>query len=663
MQTLNLEIEGSLTRLIFSRSNKKLNILDALCMQEFEQVIDQLECEMPEVLLIQSYQLNCFVAGADLDVIASQHDSREAKALSERGQLLFRRIEQLSCHTIALVQGTCLGGGLELVLACDHVIAVDQSKTRLGLPEIQLGIHPGFGGCVRLPKRVGWPKAVEMILTGHTFSAKQAYRVGLVDLCCDVMDIKQAEQFLIQKEVTTSQSRTPFWFHAWPLRRMFFSQAKKRVLKKTKHVNDHAYPALKKTLRLLEELYGMSDGLAFARESESLGLLAVTPSCHHLIRVFKLGQALKHQSSLEEWCPIKHIAVYGAGVMGGGIAWLAAKKHQVDLHEINEESMRQGMLQLDHLAKRDDTRLTHIRPTMNDSGLKQVQMVIEAVSENMQLKQTLWCQVETQVSPDCLLLSNTSSLSISEMQEGLKYPKRMAGLHFFNPVHKMPLVEIIAGKQTDLHVVHRLCALMSEWGKYPIVVKDCPGFLVNRCLLPYIKAAVDALAQGQSVAHIDQCLKHFGMPMGAFELMDRIGLDICLHVGKQLNQTFPEWFEQMVERGVLGCKSERGFYVYQDNQSISVNTVEITKGDCNHHHLWSCHQVVDACLLPMLLEAWHCLDEQIVSEKDHLDAAMVYGIGFPPFHGGLLHYFEQQNQKDLWQRMSELSLDVTKFKP
>ncbi|MDQ6961589.1 MAG: 3-hydroxyacyl-CoA dehydrogenase NAD-binding domain-containing protein [Mariprofundaceae bacterium] len=664
MQTLSLIHGENFSRLIFDRDDKKLNVLDACCMQDLACLLDQLEENPPAILMIQSAKPHCFVAGADIDVIAAQEDEHQAKQLAERGQHLFRRLENLSTRTIAIVRGACLGGGLELALSCDDIIAVDCAATRLALPEIRLGIHPAFGGCVRLPKRIGWPKAVDMILSGRSLNAKKANKLGLVALCCDVSAIADAETFIL-KQKKTKKRATPLWYYVWPLRAFFFMQVRKRVLSKVAHVSDHAYPALKATLDLLQELYGMSDDLGFAKEAESLGKVAITSSCHRLIRTFKLGQALKNQYRKEkvDVTGIEDVAVYGAGVMGSGIAWLAAKKHHVDLHEVSDKILTLGMCQLDILAKLDASSLTNIRPSLHDNGLNQVQVVIEAVSENMALKQKLWQELEAKVSPDCLLLSNTSSLSITEMQSCLEHPKRMAGLHFFNPVHKMPLVEVIAGEQTDPEVIKQLCALMNGWGKYPLVVKDCPGFLVNRCLLPYIKAALDLLAQGQDAIHIDRCLKHFGMPMGVFELMDRIGIDICWHVGQQLGHDFPDWLEKMVQKGHLGAKTGKGFFLYRGKVQTTLNPVlhaDITALATDDG--WSCHRILDACLLPMLLEAWRCLDEDVVQCKDHLDAAMIYGIGFPPFHGGLLHYFEQQNREDLLQRMESLSLNIDQYR-
>ncbi|HXH65301.1 MAG TPA: 3-hydroxyacyl-CoA dehydrogenase NAD-binding domain-containing protein, partial [Mariprofundaceae bacterium] len=456
----------------------------------------------------------------------------------------------------------------------------------------------------------------------------------------------------------------PAWLRLWPAKKLFFAQARKKTLERFKHLEIEAsYPALPAALALLEEIVGLGDGQAYAREAESLGRLAVTPTCKNLIRVFHLGQALSKQEAVkrgrEAAAAIRHTAVYGAGAMGSGIAWVATRTGDVDLHDVSEEAVGRGLKAIARFAKRDAGRMQRIRPVLDSSGLTRSQVVIEAVLEDIEIKRRLWAEVEKGVRPEALLLTNTSSLSVSDMQKDAVHPERMAGLHFFNPAPKMPLVEVVAGKKTAAHVLDTTAALAAAWGKYPVIVADRPGFLVNRCLMPYMAAALSLVERGQKPQHVDGALKAFGMPMGAMELADRVGLDICLHVGNHLSEAFgqrfamPAWFSRMVADGMLGEKSGRGFFAYSDGNVTGLNadlTHYLSGVDTSERGPdadigsdagapMSDADIVHACLVPMLIEALACLEEGVVAAADQLDAALVFGIGFPPFRGGLLHYY------------------------
>ena len=422
----------------------------------------------------------------------------------------------------------------------------------------------------------------------------------------------------------------------------------------------------------------MSDGLALAREAESLGKLAVTPTCKNLIRVFHLGEALKKQDAAKRGRAavqkFRKTAVYGAGVMGGGIAWVASKTMDVDLHEVAAEPLARGMRGIGRLANlrghMDHKRLAHIRPVLDNSGLSDADVVIEAVLEDIKVKRTLWADVAKQVPKDALLLSNTSSLSISAMQQRRANAGRIAGLHFFNPAPKMPLVEVIAGEKTSAETIDKTCALAASWGKYPVIVADRPGFLVNRCLMPFMVSALKLLEAGQKPEHVDGALKNFGMPMGAIELADRVGLDICLHVGHHLSETLgqtsktlfamPKWFEKMVAAGLLGEKSGKGFFVYEKGKQGALNAqlsiylpqLKIAEHESDaditdSSRVMKNSDIIESCLIPMLVEALSCLSEQVVEQAEHLDAAFIYGIGFPPFRGGLLRYFSTYDNTEL----------------
>jgi len=683
MEILNLFRKDERATLHFERQDRPVNILDVACMELLEVALDRLEKDPPKILVIESGLPGCFIAGADVDAIAAVQDIEAAQQLAERGQSVCRRIEDLPAVSIAVINGTCLGGGLEVALACDHILAVRGDRTRLGLPEIKLGIHPGFGGCVRLPRRIGWLAAVDMILTGRQIDTRKAKRLGLAGLVCFPEKIEDGIRYLASRGRPKRVELKPFWLRFWPARTLFFNQVRKRALSRFKHLEiEEAYPAIPAVVELLSELVGMSDGLAYAREAESIARLAVTPACKNLIRVFKLGEALKHQEAVKKGrkaaCKIKHLSVFGAGVMGSGIGWVAAKTKEVDLHDVDAGAIGRGLKNIARFGKRDPGRMGKIRPVTDMSGLERSQVVIEAVLEDMEVKKGLWERVEAQVSRDTLLLSNTSSLSISMMQKYVKHPERMAGLHFFNPAPKMPLVEVIAGENTDRKTVQAVCALAVSWGKYPVIVSDQPGFLINRCLMPYMAAALGLTARGQTPQHVDGVLKHFGLPMGAFELADRVGLDICLHVGEQLGRAFashqamPAWLSSMVNDGLLGEKSGQGFFQYKRGKRGDVNPElqgylagkkinPASETDSNiavQGEMMTDREVEDACILPMLVEALTCLESGVVDHPDHLDAAFVYGIGFPPFRGGLIRYFSTLERGDLIRRLENHRLAV-----
>jgi 3-hydroxyacyl-CoA dehydrogenase/enoyl-CoA hydratase/3-hydroxybutyryl-CoA epimerase len=682
MEVVTLNREGEQARIRFARSDKSVNVLDEGCMAGLEAILTELEKEPPHTLVLESGMPGNFIAGADLHAIAGVTDRAEATRLAERGQALCRRIEALPAISVAVVQGSYMGGGLEMAMACDHLLAVRSSKTQLALPEVKIGIHPGFGGCVRLPRRVGWVMATEMILSGRSINARKAKKTGLADLTCHAGQIEEAIVRLAARGKQQRRARSPWWFHLWPARMLFFRLARQKVEQKFDHLDlEAAYPAIPGALATLRDIYGMSDGLAYAREAESLGRLAVTPTCKSLIRVFFLGEALKKQDAVRKGkkaaAEMGHTAVYGAGAMGHGIAWVATKTGHVDLHEVSDKALGHGMQQLNSLSRREPERLRSIRPVLDDSGLANSDVVIEAVLEESEVKRELWARVEAGVADDALLLTNTSSLSVAEQQKVLNKPGRMAGLHFFNPAPKMPLVEVIAGPKTHKKTLQAAAALAVRWGKYPVIVSDKPGFLVNRCLMPFMLAALRLLERGQSVEHVDGALKHYGMPMGAIELADKVGLDICHHVGTHLSEAYgarmqlPEWFGKMVEKGLLGQKSGAGFYAWNGSQQGGVNPKLAEylpnplsaehEGDASiadHGEPMPDADILDTCLLPMLAEALACLDEKVVGDAAHLDAAMVYGLGFPPFRGGLLHAFANRDREELAAAFEQQGLKV-----
>ncbi|MDX8412471.1 MAG: 3-hydroxyacyl-CoA dehydrogenase NAD-binding domain-containing protein [Mariprofundales bacterium] len=673
-------LDSAPPRIRFGDKTAAVNVLDRATLMQLELLLDQLEQAPPPLLLLDSALPHCFIAGADIREIEAVTNANEASQLVQQGQAICQRFHTLPSITIAIISGSCMGGGLELALACDYIIAVQHHATKLGLPEVKIGIHPGFGGCVRLPQRVGWPQAVTMITTGMAVDDKRANNIGLSDITCHAGAVDRAVALLQSRGKRSSTVPQPWWFRVWPVRQLFFILAERKMAQQFSHVDvATCYPALPAALKLLREIYGMNDGLALAREAESLAKLAESSACKHLIRCFFLGQSLKSKPANTTLPKQSTVAVYGAGIMGHGIAWVASKGGRVDLHDMAAAPLSRAMAALTKIDRSHGKRIEQLRPALDDSGLAQCGVVIEAVLESIEVKQALWQRIEPLVADDTLLLSNTSSLSISEQQQGVTHPERLAGLHFFNPAPKMPLVEIIAGEKTSSATIEKVRKLAISWGKFPVVVADQPGFLVNRCLLPYIGAAFTLLSAGESVQRIDSALKCYGMPMGALELADRIGLDICLHVGTQLEQAFgarmavPDWLQTVVDDGILGKKSGAGFYNFT-TKTPTINSAilhyfggkkpaekafdaNMEKGDASG---MGNQQIVDRCLLPLITEALRCLQEKVVSSADQLDAAMIFGIGYPPFRGGPLHDFSNHhNHAELLLQAQHWQLDDT----
>ena len=682
MEVVRLEERDGRAEIVFARADRPVNVLDEATMAGLEAVLDRLERETPRALVFRSDNPRCFVAGADIERLRAIRDPDEGRRLAERGQALMRRVERLGCPTAALVRGSALGGGLELALACDWIVAVDDAATRLGLPEIRLGIHPGFGGTVRLPRRVGWPKALELMLTGRALDARRARRMGLADAVCP----PGREEAALADVLSRGKARRrqhPWWFRLPPVRALVLREAEKRAAARFPHLElEKAYPAIPALLALVGRTAFAPEGIAYAEEARSLGALAVTRTCKALIRVFHLRGALRNQPLVKRGeaaaARVERVAVYGAGVMGSGIAWVAAKTVEVDLHDVGEEALARGMRAIAGHAGRDPARLARVRPALDDSGLRGADVVIEAIVEDLEAKKQLFARLEPLLREDAWLLTNTSSLSVSALQEACREPGRVAGMHFFNPAPKMPLVEVVAGERTDRKTLAGVAALAVAWDKLPVVVKDVPGFLVNRCLMPYLGAAFRLVDAGQRPAHVDGALKVYGMPMGALELADRVGLDICLHVARQLAAAYgreepPAWLAGMVEAGLLGAKGGKGgFYAYRDGRLVGPNpeagailpqaaprTREFNAAmkDESPAPLPD-RDIVDACVLPMLAEALACLREGVVASADELDAAFVFGIGFPPFRGGLLGAFADEDPEALAGRFRRQGLPV-----
>jgi 3-hydroxyacyl-CoA dehydrogenase/enoyl-CoA hydratase/3-hydroxybutyryl-CoA epimerase len=629
------------------------NVLSAELLEALYEELTQFDENPPRGLIIVSDKANGFVAGADVREFMKLENHDQAVNAIQRGQEVFGYLEALPFPTVALIHGFCLGGGLELALACRYRIARDDTGTRLGLPEVRLGIHPGFGGSVRLTRLVGALHAMDLMLSGRAVNGRTAKRMGIVDHVVPERHMKTAALSMIldppfPHRAGKLQAATN---HAWvrPLLAMLFRQ---QVSKKARA--DH-YPAPFALIDVWRQHADHKRDMLHA-EVESVAELITGPTAQNLIRVFLLQERLKGLAKGTIFHP-QHVHVIGAGIMGGDIAaWCALKGMQVTLADQSPERISPAIKRAYALFKKRlkkprpiQEAMDRLMPDHQGLGASRADVVIEAIFEDADVKRSLYRQLEPQMRPDAILATNTSSIPLRELRTALVTPGRLVGLHFFNPVAKMQLVEIVRDAETDSSVVANATAFARKIDRLPLPVSGTPGFLVNRILMPYLLEAVELEAEGIAAAEIDRQALAFGMPMGPVELADTVGLDICLHVAEILSEhmdtTVPQRLRDLVEAGHLGKKSGEGFYQYSKGKVVKSKTPQSHQGG---------YEVIDRMILRMLNEVVACLRERVVDEADLLDGGMVYGTGFAPFRGGPLHHIETVGADVLYERLQEL---------
>ncbi|MFI4952474.1 MAG: 3-hydroxyacyl-CoA dehydrogenase NAD-binding domain-containing protein [Burkholderiales bacterium] len=628
---LERDTEG-LGWLTLDRAGASTNTLSAAVMEELRAMLAELAAGPPQGLVIRSGKANGFIAGADIDEFGELKSVEDAAALIRRGWDVFGQLAAARYPTLALVRGFCLGGGLELALACRYRVVVDEPGTRLGLPEVMLGIVPGWGGIKRLPRLTGAPAALDMLLTGRTIDARRARKLGIADECVPprIMD-NTARGVLLQKP---PPRRVPFplslTLHRL-LRPIIAAQARKEVAARARR--EH-YPAPYAIL----DIWVKHDGDALAAapsDPASIAHLLQSPTARNLIRVFKLQERLKAFGRDGE-SDMRHVHVVGAGTMGGDIAaWCALRGLTVTLQDQTAERLAPAMgraakLFADRL--RDPLRardaLDRLIPDVAGDGAARADVIIEAIFENLEAKQKLFVTLEAKAKPTALLATNTSSIPLEEIGAPLADPGRLIGLHFFNPVARMMLVEIVAGKRTRAHLASQGAAFARKIDKLPLPVKSAPGFLVNRILAPYLMEAMRCVDEGIAPETIDEAALAFGMPVGPIELADSVGLDICLAVGKMLGGAAepPKKLTALIAAGALGRKTKRGFYDWSSGKAAKHAPGVVPPG--------LAHRLID----PLLAEAQAALTDGIVADADLVDAGAIFGTGFAPFTGGPLHY-------------------------
>ena len=618
--------------LTLDRAGASTNTLSAAVMEELRAVLARLAADPPRGLVIRSGKANGFIAGADVDEFGELKSVDDATALVRRGWDIFQELAATPYPTLALVRGFCLGGGMELALACRYRVAVDEPATRLGLPEVMLGIVPGWGGIKRLPRLTGAPAALDLLLTGRTVDARRARKLGIADECVPPRIMENTARGVLLSKPPPRRVPFPLSLTLNRLvRPVIAAQARKQVASRARR--EH-YPAPYAILDIWVKHDG--DPLAAApSDPASIAHLLQSSTARNLIRVFKLQERLKAFGKDSE-SAIRHVHVVGAGTMGGDIAaWCALRGLTVTLQDQNAERLapaigRAAKLFADRL--RDPLRardaFDRLVPDVAGDGVARADVIVEAIFENLEAKQKLFVALESKAKPTALLATNTSSIPLEDISAPLADPTRLIGLHFFNPVARMMLVEIVVGRRTRADLVPAAAAFARKIDKLPLPVKSAPGFLVNRILAPYLMEAMRCVDEGIAPETVDEAALAFGMPVGPIELADSVGLDICLAVGKMLGGGAepPKKLTELIAAGALGRKTGHGFYDWTAGKAVKRPAGAAPEGLAG--------RLID----PMLAEARAALAEGIVADADLVDAGAIFGTGFAPFTGGPLHY-------------------------
>lgn len=680
--------------LTFDLPGEKVNKLSTPVMSELKAHLEKLKSSSYKMVVFRSAKPKIFIAGADIEEIKQLTTKEQVDQAVSSGQEIFNLIEDLPMPTMALIHGACAGGGCELILSCDYRIATEDSSTRIGLPETQLGILPGFGGCVRLPRVVGLQAALDVILAGKLLNSKKAQKIGLVDFVVHPNLLESFSQTQMQQILSGGAKKRRKVFQARGfvnqlleglLISVVFNKAKEGVLKATK---GH-YPAPLAALDVIRKTY-KSDTLSSSGRAQALKIerdhfaeCAVTDISKNLIHVFYLTEMVKKQNGVENSSvqakSVKHLGVLGAGTMGGGIAYVAADKG-VDVRvkdisfEANAKALKHARDLWGKLLKKkviDSYQMTQkmslVSTTIDFSGFKLLDLTVEAIVEDMAIKQKVIAQTAAQMRDDAIIVTNTSSLSVNEMSKGHPHPEFFAGMHFFSPVHKMPLVEVIRGEKSSDETIATVFELAKKMGKMPVVVKDGPGFLVNRLLLPYMAEAAFLLSEGMSVEQVDRAyVKQFGMPMGPFELMDSVGLDVCVKVLNIFRKAFPDRVEMPAlmeklekNKSRLGQKTNLGFYQYNDGRRGEVDTsIYAELGLSTPTNPYTDKECLERGIFAMINECTLALDQDhIVGTPHEVDLAMIMGTGFPPFRGGLLKYADQIGAQYVMEQLQKYATE------
>ena len=641
------------------KADSSANSLSEEVLTEFAGVLDAAERARPRGAVIVSAKPSGFIAGADIAMIGRLSEVEQPEQLLHESQALFDRLENLPFPTCAAIRGFCLGGGLELALACRYRVADEDADTKLGMPEVMLGLHPGWGGTVRLPRLIGSLEALPLLMTGRSVSARSAAKLGLVDYAVPGRQLLDAARTLV---LEAPPRRRPGWkarLSNHPLLRRPLAWLMRREL--AKRVRQEHYPAPYAVVDLWERQEGpLAERLA--AEARSFIQLARTEVSKNLIRVFFLQERLKDLAKGSDFRP-ERVHVIGAGTMGGDIAaWCALKGLRVTLQDREPKYIAPAIARAAGLFRKRlkeprlvTAALDRLMPDVEGLGAARAQVIIEAVPEQAELKRQVLAAAAQRMPSGALLATNTSSIPLDEIASALPRPEALVGIHFFNPVAKMQLVEVVSGERTAAEEAARALGFVGAIGRLPLPVKGTPGFLVNRVLMPYLMEAVTLVAEGVAPALVDEAAERFGMPMGPIELADTVGLDICLHVGEILTAHFgagdasaekaAALLRAKVDAGLLGRKSQRGFYEYRNGKPLKPQR---DGGDVDFG------EIAERMVCRLLNEAVACLHEGVVADADLLDAGMIFGTGFAPFRGGPIHFIRSRGVEQMRQRLEQL---------
>lgn len=628
----------------FDREDESQNSLGRRPLEELAEIVAKVEegtrTRQIRGLVISSDKERGFIVGADVREFADLTTEMDVIDNLRPVTALFDRIERMNVPVVCAIDGFCLGGGLELALACHYRIATRDASTKLGFPEVKLGIFPGFNGTARAIRQAGALSAMQAMLTGKMLSASAARAVGLVDELVQSRGslLWAARKAVLRKRKSKPAGMAKSVLSMWPARGLLANKMRAETKKKVRE--DH-YPAPFRLIDLFER-YGGKEEAMKAAETRAFAPLMVSDQSRNLRRVFWLSELLKGQAPKRfGWKPLR-VHVIGAGTMGADIAgWCVVSGMQVTLQDLSPEQIEKGIAAQGKLFARKfktkpqrDAAKARLIADPDGDGLERADVVIEAIVENLEIKQKVLGEIEPKLKKDALLATNTSSLMIEDIASGLPDPGRLIGLHFFNPVALMPLVEVVHGAASREDEVKRGAAFVAAIGKFPLITKSVPGFLVNRVLTPYMFGAMQRLEQGENKERIDEAARAFGMPMGPIELADTVGLDVCAHVARILNfSSEGSRLDRLVESGKLGKKTGQGFYEWKDGKPQRSDKT-FSKSELE--------KLGRELVEPMIAEAQNCLDEHIVENADLVDAGVIFGTGFAPFRGGPLHYHAAQ---------------------
>ncbi len=663
----NLETDkDNILWLTFDREGKSTNSMSREVFVELDQILDIIEQQPPRGVVILSGKSNGFIAGADISQFIDLQSPEEVFEYCRKAQIIFDKISRLKMPTVAMINGFSMGGGTELALACRYRVAEEGPKTMIGLPEIQLGIQPGWGGTVRLPLLIGPIEAMKMILPGASYSAKKCAKLGIVDVAVPARHLKTAARNYV---LTEPKPHEPGFFTSllnanW-LRPLVGKLLYRNL--RAKHINPEHYPAPFEVVDHWVNIGVNNHDQSMIAEAKSIAKLMVSETARNLVRIFFLRDRMKGLSKKVAFNPTR-IHVVGAGTMGGDIAaWCALQGFHVTLQDQTPERIAPAIKRAFQLYERKlkDPRLVaatmdRLQADIDGNGVANADVIIEAIFENLEAKQELFKSFEPKLKSGAILATNTSSLPLEDIASVLNSPGRLVGIHFFNPVSKMPLVEVVHGKSTLEETINKAMAFVGKIQRLPLPVVSHPGFLVNRILTPYFMEAFAIYQEKVPIEQVDQAAVNFGMPMGPLTLADAVGLDILYSASSTMARYFggevsPK-LKEMVEAGNLGVKSGKGFYSYRNGKKIgSDKKVEMTP---------ALKEITDRLILRMVNEAVACLHEGIVTDSDLLDAGMIFGTGFAPFRGGPIQYAKTRGVVEVVSTLEKFSKQYgERFKP